>query len=141
MDSDVRLKNGVAMPMYGLGLSHNGGFSADAVSLSLDLGVRMLDTAERYGNEAEVGQILALRRALPTPAPPPFITTKLWPGSVRNETDVSRCCAASCDRLGVDSVDCYLVHWPGMWGAGGSFASNLLWRMRQLSAHVTQRHP
>ena len=46
----VTLNNGVEMPLYGLGLSHNnGGFSRDAVLESLRHGVRLLDTAKRYG--------------------------------------------------------------------------------------------
>ena len=119
LDSDVVLNNGVKMPLYGLGLSHNGGFSAEAVAHSLRRGVRLLDTAARYGNEEEVGQVVAAHVAAAPAAPPPFITTKLWPGAVASEADVPAQCAASCARLGVDAVDLFLVHWPGMWGGGG----------------------
>ena len=69
LDSDVVLNNGVKMPLYGLGLSHNGGFSAEAVAHSLRRGVRLLDTAARYGNEEEVGQVVAAHVAAAPDAP------------------------------------------------------------------------
>lgn len=51
----VKLLNGVEMPMLGLGLSHNGGYSSDAVvAVTVEQGIRLFDTAARYGNEQQV---------------------------------------------------------------------------------------
>jgi diketogulonate reductase-like aldo/keto reductase len=138
--STRRLANGVEMPIYGLGLSHNGGFSVDAVNLSLDLGVNLLDTATRYGNESQVGDILRARAA--SGASPagifgdsasrtPFLTSKLWPGDAG---DVAGACRTSCAKLGVDSLDLYLVHWPGIWGHGGNNREyrQQVWRQMEL---------
>jgi diketogulonate reductase-like aldo/keto reductase len=129
LQSMCSLANGVAMPIYGLGLSHNGGFSADAVGVSLQLGVPMLDTAKRYGNEQSVGEVLhELRKSA-------FLTTKLWPGDA---SDVTSACASSCKRLGVDVLDLYLVHWPGTMGGppeGGRSAKEFrqrTWRQMEL---------
>ena len=67
----VRLRNGVSVPQLGLGTSHNGGFSQQAVELALKRGCRHIDTAQRYGSEEGVGRALAA-----WPREDIFITTK-----------------------------------------------------------------
>ena len=110
----VRLNNGVDMPLFGLGLSHNGGFSRRAVDHALRRGVRLLDTAKRYGNESEVGAAVAAYVSAGAGAAARedvFISTKLWPGDAG---DVAGAYAGSAGRLGTHA-DLYLVHWPGVW--------------------------
>lgn len=77
---------------------------------ALDAGYRHIDTAEGYGNEAEVGQAL---RDSGVPRDEVWITTKvspehLGPGVVRPTLE------ASLQRLGVEQVDLVLVHWPSI---------------------------
>jgi hypothetical protein len=50
----IALSNGLQMPMLGLGLSHMGGYSSDAVVAAAKEGIRLFDTAARYGNEEQV---------------------------------------------------------------------------------------
>ncbi|XP_068096104.1 glyoxal reductase-like isoform X2 [Hyperolius riggenbachi] len=105
----VPLPNGQEIPILGLGLSHNGGYSHEAVLYALTTcGIRHLDTAMRYGNEEQVGKAICesgvKREDL-------WITTKLWPGDYGYENAI-QACLDSCKRLGVDYVDLYLMHWP-----------------------------
>lgn len=75
---------------------------------ALDVGYRHLDTAQDYGNEAEVGRGLAtsgLDRG------DVFVTTKLWRDHVRGP-DVAPSVEDSLRRLGTDHVDLLLLHWP-----------------------------
>ncbi|WP_129657179.1 aldo/keto reductase [Rothia halotolerans] len=77
-----------------------------AVNSALEAGYRSIDTAAVYGNEAGVGRALAssglAREDL-------FVTTKLW---VADLADPARALHTSLDRLGLDQVDLYLIHWP-----------------------------
>jgi len=112
----VRLANGVDMPLFGLGLSHNGGFSRHAVDHALKRGVRLLDTAKRYGNEQQIGAAVSAYVASGAgKREDVFVSTKLWPGDAG---DVAAAYAGSATRLGTHA-DLYLVHWPGVWGGGG----------------------
>ena len=89
-----------------------------ATKTALEVGYRHLDCAERYGNEDAVGE--ALREAFDAGTvarEDMFVTTKLWntnhrPDRVRPALD------ASCRRLNVDYVDCYLVHTPYAFAPG-----------------------
>jgi len=80
--------------------------SSEAVAHALRIGIRLFDTAKRYGNEKELGEILRQSRV---PREELFITSKVWPGDV---SDVEGACRSSCRRLGVEYLDLYLVHWP-----------------------------
>lgn len=100
-----RLADGVAIPWLGLGLSHNGGgFSSPAAEAALEMGCRLFDTAQRYNNEEELGNVIA--QAGVTDA---FVTSKVWPG---NYHSVTQSCLESKDRLKLDSIDLMLMHWP-----------------------------
>lgn len=84
----------------------------NAVKAALEAGFRHFDCAERYRNEAVVGEVL--REAFATGAvrrDDIFLTTKLWNTNHRPER-VRPACEASCRRLGVDHVDCYIIHTP-----------------------------
>jgi diketogulonate reductase-like aldo/keto reductase len=96
------------MPILGLGVWQmpDGRECADAVRWALELGYRHIDTAQAYGNEASVGQGL---RESGLPRDQMFITTKFNPGRTEPVAELER----SLERLGVERVDLYIVHWPG----------------------------
>jgi diketogulonate reductase-like aldo/keto reductase len=77
----------------------------NAVRWALELGYRLIDTAQAYGNEESVGRAL---RESGVPREEVFITTKFHPGRRDAEAEARR----SLERLGVDRVDLYIVHWP-----------------------------
>jgi 2,5-diketo-D-gluconate reductase B len=105
----VTLHSGVQMPLIGLGTwALRGEEGSAAVKRALEVGYRHIDTAEGYGNEAEVGE--GIRRA-GLPREELFITTKVGMNHLRQD-DVLRACEGSLQRLGLDYVDLYLVHWP-----------------------------
>ena len=102
-----------AIPALGFGTSLSDRTKTrDAVKAAVKVGFRHLDAAERYRNEAEVGAALkelfddgTVRRD------ELFVTTKLWNNNHRPER-VKAALQASLDRLGLDTVDLYLVHTP-----------------------------
>jgi diketogulonate reductase-like aldo/keto reductase len=102
------LADGMVMPLLGLGVWQvpDGPECVQAVRAALELGYRHIDTAQAYGNEASVGRAL---RESGIARDELFITTKFYPG----RRDPLREAASSIERLGVDYVDLYLVHWPG----------------------------
>jgi len=95
------------MPLLGLGVwrVRDGPVCVDAVRWALELGYRHIDTAQAYGNEASVGQGL---RESGIPRDQVFITTKFYPARNDPVAEVER----SLRRLGIESVDLYIVHWP-----------------------------
>jgi methylglyoxal/glyoxal reductase len=106
----LSLNNGVKMPRMGLGVfqTKEGDEVEAAVTWALEAGYRSIDTAAIYGNEQGVGQAL---RDCGLPREEIFLTTKLWNGDIR-EGRASQAFQESLDRLGVDYVDLYLIHWP-----------------------------
>jgi len=106
----VTLNNGVVMPVLGLGVwrSPEGPVTETAVAAALEAGYRSIDTATIYGNEASVGRGL---RASGIPRDEIFVTTKLWNADARSG-QVREACLASLDRLGLETLDLYLLHWP-----------------------------
>lgn len=100
---------GVSIPALGLGTWRLAGAAcADIVARALGLGYRHLDTAEMYGNEREVGDGL---KASGVPRGEVFVTTKVWHEHLEPRA-LWAACEASLDRLGLDFVDLYLIHWP-----------------------------
>ncbi|XP_035276395.1 uncharacterized oxidoreductase ZK1290.5 isoform X1 [Anguilla anguilla] len=113
----VPLANGLQIPILGLGTSHDGGYSHDAVLYALrECGVRHIDTARRYGCEAQLG--VAVRESA-IPREDLWITTKLWPGDYGGLA-AKQACHASRTRLGVEYLDLFLMHWPDCMVAGRS---------------------
>jgi diketogulonate reductase-like aldo/keto reductase len=101
--------NGAAIPPIGLGTSQVLGDSCiEAVSTALRAGYRFIDTAARYENEEAVGQGL---RAGGVPRSEIFLLTKVY-WTMSAAADFERSTEASLKRLGVDQVDCLLIHWP-----------------------------
>jgi 2,5-diketo-D-gluconate reductase A len=105
----VSLASGVRMPVLGLGTwPMNDDEVADVLPRAAELGYRLVDTAYRYGNEVGVGRGV---RATGLPREEMFVTTKLngeWHAAGRPREALQ----ASLDRLGLDQVDLYLIHWP-----------------------------
>src|SRR5436305_13726421 len=101
------LASGVEMPLLGLGLwmVPDGPQAEAVVRWGLEAGYRHIDTAQNYGNEASVGRAI---RASGVSREELFVTTKFIPGSRDAAEEAKR----SVERLGVGSIDLYLVHWP-----------------------------
>ncbi|OMI36878.1 aldo/keto reductase [Streptomyces sparsogenes] len=105
----ITLNNGVQIPQLGFGVFQVPDVeTAAAVTAALEAGYRSIDTAAIYGNESGVGKALAdsgiARDDL-------FITTKLW-NSDQGYDATLKAFDAALDKLGLDYVDLYLIHWP-----------------------------
>jgi 2,5-diketo-D-gluconate reductase A len=101
------LADGNEIPLLGLGVWQvpNGPETENAVRWALELGYRHVDTAQAYGNEESVGRAL---RDSGVPRDEVFVTTKFYPGHKDPESEAQR----SLERLGVEQVDLYIIHWP-----------------------------
>ena len=101
------LADGNELPLLGLGVwqVENSQECVDAVRWALELGYRHIDTAQAYGNEEAVGRGL---RESGVPRDEIFVTTKFYPGNTDPVAEVER----SLERLGLDYVDLYIIHWP-----------------------------
>ena len=98
---------GLAIPQLGFGVWEVPDDEVDAsFGRALEVGYRHIDTARIYGNEDGVGRVLA---ATDVPRDDIFVTTKLWNDDHR---DVPRAFDASMARLGIETLDLYLIHWP-----------------------------
>ena len=97
------------MPVLGLGVAELSDDETErAVSAALEIGCRLIDTAAAYGNEAAVGRAIG---ASGIPRAELFITTKLATKD-QGFSKAPQACIASLERLGLDYVDLYLIHWP-----------------------------
>ena len=105
----TRLNDGQAMPQVGLGVWQTPpDITAQVVRSAIATGYRSIDTAAVYGNEAGVGEGV---RGSEVSRDEIFITTKLW----NRDHGYDATLAAfdhSLERLGLDDVDLYLIHWP-----------------------------
>jgi diketogulonate reductase-like aldo/keto reductase len=105
----IILNNGVEMPQLGFGVWQVPDDEAEtAVATALEAGYRSIDTAAIYGNEEGVGKAIA---ASDVPRKDLFITTKLW-NSDHGYDSALRAFDASLEKLGLEYVDLYLIHWP-----------------------------
>jgi 2,5-diketo-D-gluconate reductase B len=101
--------NGARIPALGLGTFElRGAVCTGVVAQALQLGYRHIDTAEMYGNEAEVGEGL---RASGVGRDDVFITTKVWPEHLEPAA-LERATKDSLARLRLAAVDLLLIHWP-----------------------------
>lgn len=99
----------IQIPEIGLGTFRLQGQQAfDAVANGLAAGYRHIDTAQIYGNEAEVGQALA---ASGVPRNEVFVTTKVWTEHLRAEALIASL-EESLRKLQLDHLDLALIHWP-----------------------------
>lgn len=115
MIPQVKLRSGQQMPCIGLGTFGSDRYGplavAQAVRLAIRLGYRLIDCASVYGNEAEVGSVLAEARNSGVSREELFITSKVWNDS-HTPADVLLSCARTLKDLRLDELDLYLIHWP-----------------------------
>jgi 2,5-diketo-D-gluconate reductase A len=105
----IPLRDGVEIPQLGFGVFQvPPAQTAEVVSSALASGYRHIDTAAAYGNEAEVGQAL---RSSGLGRDEVFVTTKCFNDDQGYER-AKRALHASLERLQLDHVDLYLIHWP-----------------------------
>ena len=105
----LTLNNGVEMPQLGFGVFQvPDAETTAAVSAALDAGYRSIDTAAIYGNEAGVGRAIAESGIARSEL---FVTSKLWIDSLDYDSAM-RGYEASLERLGLDALDLFLIHWP-----------------------------
>jgi 2,5-diketo-D-gluconate reductase A len=105
----ITLNDENTMPVLGLGVADLSEDETErAVAAALEVGCRLIDTAAAYGNEAAVGRAIA---ASGIPRAELFVTTKLATAD-QGFSKAPVACSASLERLGLDYVDLYLIHWP-----------------------------
>ena len=107
---DIALTGGTTIPQVGFGVFElsGGDETIDSVATALDVGYRSIDTAAIYFNETEVGEAV---RASGIPRENLRVTTKVWNSDQGRDTTLAAF-DASLERLGLDYVDLYLMHWP-----------------------------
>ena len=99
----------VPIPTVGFGVWQVPDDEVDAaVVAALDAGYRHVDTARLYGNEAGVGRALA---ASDVPREDVFVTTKVWNSDHGRDATLTAF-DGSMQRLGLDVLDLFLIHWP-----------------------------
>jgi diketogulonate reductase-like aldo/keto reductase len=103
------LNNGIRMPLLGLGVYDMYEAEAErAVETALEIGYRLIDTAAMYRNEKEIGNAI---RNSGIAREEIFVTTKLN-NSDHGYDEALRSFDESLQKLGMDQVDLYLIHWP-----------------------------
>jgi diketogulonate reductase-like aldo/keto reductase len=104
------LNNGVKIPALGLGTfkAEQGDETEQAILDAFELGYRHIDTASLYNNEETVGKAFRVSGLAREEV---FITSKVWNDDQRSG-NVARALESTLQRLGMDYVDLYLVHWP-----------------------------
>lgn len=110
INGKVKLVNGVEMPYLGLGVykADDGKEVINSIEHALEAGYRLIDTAAFYGNEEGVGEAI---RNSEIPRKEIFVTSKIWIDD--QGTDSTRkAFKDSLDRMGLDYLDLYLIHWP-----------------------------
>jgi alcohol dehydrogenase (NADP+) len=108
----------VRLPPVGLGCSRyrDGEYvdRTESIATALDAGYRLLDSAELYGNETRIGELID------APGSPDreglFLVSKAWN---TNHEHVAEACEGTLWELGVASLDCYMLHWPEAWAYQG----------------------
>jgi diketogulonate reductase-like aldo/keto reductase len=105
----ITLNNGVEIPQLGFGVWQVPDDEATAaVATALEAGYRSIDTAAIYGNEEGTGKALTTSGL---PREELFVTTKLW-NAEQGYDSTLRAFDASLDKLGLEYIDLYLIHWP-----------------------------
>ncbi len=98
-----------AIPEIGLGTFRlQGQVVIDSVTTGLDVGYRHIDTAQIYGNEADVGQAIA---ASAVPRGELFVTTKIWIENLQRDKLIPSL-KDSLHKLRLEQLDLTLIHWP-----------------------------
>ncbi len=109
----IRLNNGLTCPVIGIGTFMLSPVDAEnSVREALNMGYRLIDTANAYVNERAVGRGMKESNVKREDV---FLSTKLWPSEYENPNAVDE----TLERLGVDYVDLLYIHQPaGNWLAG-----------------------
>ncbi|WP_157257094.1 aldo/keto reductase [Paenibacillus sp. Soil750] len=114
LQAETTLHNGVTMPWLGLGVFkvEDGPEVVQAVKAAIKIGYRSIDTAAIYGNESSVGQ--GIREGMAEHGltrDQLFVTSKVWNADLGYESTIAAY-EASLEKLGLDYLDLYLIHWP-----------------------------
>jgi len=105
----LKQNNGLTIPQIGLGIyGPDDSQTAQAVSTAIEIGYRSIDTAALYQNEVGVGEGIRMSKL---PREELYITTKLADSNHGYDSTLTAF-DASLDKLGLDYVDLYLIHWP-----------------------------
>ncbi|EMH4163901.1 2,5-didehydrogluconate reductase DkgA [Pluralibacter gergoviae] len=103
----IKLHDGNVMPQLGLGVWKAGNEDVvNAIHKALEVGYRAIDTAAAYKNEEGVGKAI---KSAAVPREELFITSKLWNDDQKRPAEALR---ESLDKLQLDYLDLYLIHWP-----------------------------
>ncbi len=111
----LTLPGGERIPRFGIGTwrmgesARNRQAEVDAIRLAISIGVRLIDTAEMYG---EGGAEEAIARAIHGMRDALFIVSKVYPHNASRKGTITAC-ERSLERLGTDRIDLYLLHWRG----------------------------
>lgn len=112
----VTLNNGLEMPLVGYGVFRvpDGDDLAEAVKTAIAKGYRSIDTAQVYRNEESVGRGIraAIEEGLVS-REELFVTSKVWNDGLSYEETLAAY-DSSLEKLGLDYLDLYLIHWPGL---------------------------
>ena len=109
MRETVFLNTDREMPLLGLGVYKTADNEAEtAITAAVDAGYRLIDTASAYKNEESVGKAIA---KCGIPRKELFITSKIW-NNAQRLGDVDGAFYRSMERLKLDYLDLYLIHWP-----------------------------
>ena len=105
-----KLSNGVGIPCIGFGTwqTPDGDVAVRSVAAAIEAGYRHIDTAQAYGNEESVGKGI---RESGIDRKDLFVTTKLW-NSNHSYKLTMRTFEESMNKLGLDYLDLFLIHWP-----------------------------
>jgi methylglyoxal/glyoxal reductase len=111
LQDTTTLHNGVKMPWFGLGVFkvQEGSEVIESVKVAIKNGYKSIDTAAIYKNEEGVGQAI---KESGVPREELFITTKVWNSDQGYESTL-QAFETSLEKLGLDYLDLYLIHWPG----------------------------
>ncbi|MFC0028644.1 aldo/keto reductase [Micromonospora chaiyaphumensis] len=121
---DISLNDGNTIPQLGFGVFQiEPKDTAQAVSRALEIGYRHIDTAEMYGNEAEVGQAV---RTSGLDRGEVFVTSKLS-NAFHRPDDARKAFESTLAELKFDYLDLFLIHWPLPTRYDGDFVST--WRV------------
>lgn len=114
LNDRIKLNNGTAIPGLGLGVFQiPNEETSDVVSNGIKQGYRLIDTAQVYGNEEGTGE--GIRRGLKESnlqREDLFITSKVWNNHLTYDETIAAA-NDSLQKLGLDYLDLYLIHWPG----------------------------
>ena len=119
ISTTTTLNNGIEMPLVGLGTfrSEDGEVVGNAVQWALDAGYRSIDTATMYQNESGIGAAVADSTVDRSDI---FIATKVW-NSDQGYDNTMASFEQSLNRLKIDYLDLFLIHWPSKTDMAGTW--------------------